>query len=464
MQLEDVLEALDDVRVRGGYYQARCPAHDDRRASLQVSERDDHSIGLYCHAGCSFVEVVAALGVPMSALMGEQEEVVYTYSDEHGRPLYDVIRQPGKEFPVRRYVGGATEWGLGETRRVLYRLPELLAADQNRWVFVPEGEKDVDAIRSAGGVATCNPGGAGKWDDSYSDYLAGRHVQVIADKDEAGRKHASDVLLSLRKKAVEVRLVESRSGKDAFDHLAAGYDLESFVEPSHFKPLDFTRKAPQVDWLLEGYLARGDLALLAGKPKLGKSWFTMALATAISNGADYFLGVPIKNGKVLYFDEENPEDVVYSRMLHSLGHRKWENLRYVSGGGLRLDTHPELLMQETILYQPILVVIDSLARVHAKEENSFVEMSTILNGILKPLARETGATVLLIHHHDKAGHGPRGSGDIEAAVDTILNLRGEPGAGSFVMSMQGRRRRSAGEWVPIRIVDIPGAGTRLETE
>jgi hypothetical protein len=45
-------------------------------------------------------------------------------------------------------------------RPVLYRLPELLAADPTEPVYVVEGEKDVDALVALGLVATTNPGGA----------------------------------------------------------------------------------------------------------------------------------------------------------------------------------------------------------------------------------------------------------------------------------------------------------------
>ncbi len=55
-----------------------------------------------------------------------------------------------------------------------YRLPELAAADPRRSVFVVEGEKDADRLAALGAVATCNPGGAGKWRPEFGAHLAGR--------------------------------------------------------------------------------------------------------------------------------------------------------------------------------------------------------------------------------------------------------------------------------------------------
>ena len=58
---------------------------------------------------------------------------------------------------------------------MLYRLPDVLeAAARGDRVFVCEGEKDVEAVRAAGGVATCNPGGAGNWRKEYTESLSAR--------------------------------------------------------------------------------------------------------------------------------------------------------------------------------------------------------------------------------------------------------------------------------------------------
>jgi len=105
-------------------------------------------------------------------------------------------------------------------RRVLYKLPELLAADRAQWVFIPEGEKDVDNLFSIGLVATCNAGGGGKWKTVADDSaLHGRRVCIIADRDKPGRAHAEDVAAQLTGKAADVRIIEMPGDgvKDATD-------------------------------------------------------------------------------------------------------------------------------------------------------------------------------------------------------------------------------------------------------
>ena len=51
-KLSEILSLLDGVTGSGNQYSARCPAHDDKRASLSISTGNDGRILLHCHAGC----------------------------------------------------------------------------------------------------------------------------------------------------------------------------------------------------------------------------------------------------------------------------------------------------------------------------------------------------------------------------------------------------------------------------
>ena len=98
----------------------------------------------------------------------------YPYTDEHGELLYEVLRYEPKGFRQRRPNGqGGWAWNLNGARRVLYRLPALLAdIDADNTVWICEGEKDAEALRSAGAAATCNSGGAAtEWLPEYSGLL-----------------------------------------------------------------------------------------------------------------------------------------------------------------------------------------------------------------------------------------------------------------------------------------------------
>ena len=158
---------------------------------------------------------------------GSDPTDVYRYVDEDGNLLYIACRYQladGKTFRQYRPDGkGGWIASLDGVRRVLYRLPEVLAhllANTHEPLYIVEGEKDVHAVEAAGGIATTCPMGAGKWADDYSELLQGaRHVIIVADHDDIGRKHAAAVRASLAQVGVTAEIVQAATGKDAADHL-----------------------------------------------------------------------------------------------------------------------------------------------------------------------------------------------------------------------------------------------------
>ena len=92
--------------------------------------------------------------------------------------------------------------------RLPYRLPELLAADPGATVYVGEGEKDTNRLWDEGLVATCNSGGAKKWEAYLSDYLVGRDVVIPPDNDNDGEAHGQLVARLLQGKARSVKVLD----------------------------------------------------------------------------------------------------------------------------------------------------------------------------------------------------------------------------------------------------------------
>ena len=237
--LEEVLGRLHGVKRAGAGYMARCPAHEDRCASLSVAAGEGGRVLLFCQAGCKTADVAAAIGLSLAELMGKARDpgggkakivATYDYLDESGALLYQVLRFEPKTFRQRRPNGSGWEWRLDGVRRVLYRLPQVLAAAKSReTIYICEGEKDVEALERAGCMATCNAGGAGKWRPQYNEALRGANVIIVADNDEPGRKHAAAVAAALEGVAAALCVVAAREGKDAADHLAAGHGPEEFV-------------------------------------------------------------------------------------------------------------------------------------------------------------------------------------------------------------------------------------------
>ena len=142
----------------------------------------------------------------------------YDYQDTDGSLVLQVCRyaEPEKTFRQRRPARSDDDskkirdgwvWSADDVLVVPYRLPDLLARPDEP-VFVVEGEKDADRLRSIGLLATCNAGGASKWTADHSRHLAGRVVYVLPDNDDPGRAHAAGVARSLHGVASEVRVVD----------------------------------------------------------------------------------------------------------------------------------------------------------------------------------------------------------------------------------------------------------------
>jgi len=209
MNITEFLSLLKGVKPCGNGYQAHCPAHDDKKQSLHVSEGEDGKILAHCHAGCSINDICQALGIELKDLFPQKLKVhaggkspvvaTYDYRDANGKLLFQVCRTADKRFFQRRPDGkGGWLNGLGGIQPVLYRLPEVLqAVERGETVFITEGEKDCDNLTRIGLTATTSPMGAGKWRDHYSNWLKGANVVILPDNDEPGRKHAQQAAKSL---------------------------------------------------------------------------------------------------------------------------------------------------------------------------------------------------------------------------------------------------------------------------
>ena len=148
------------------------------------------------------------------------------------------MRYTPKGFRQRRpdRTGGWT-WSTKGVERVLYRLPELLAADRDETVFICEGEKDADNLAALGLVTTTAPGGAGKWGQvSDLSALAGRRVVALPDNDsgQQGLRHCKDVAASLATIASSVKVLSlpglAPTGEDVSDWIGHGGTAARLIE------------------------------------------------------------------------------------------------------------------------------------------------------------------------------------------------------------------------------------------
>jgi hypothetical protein len=437
---ELVLPKLERVRKQGGYWMARCPAHDDNEASLSVRIGTTQPVMFKCFADCDRDDILKAMGLTWADVCRPREEqrrgewtprgeatAVYTYADEAGEILYQVCRTADKQFPVR--VPDASKksgyrWNLTGVRRVLYRLPQLIeGVADGELIYVVEGEKDALALVGAGCVATCPPGGSNEavWLPEYSRYFEGAIVRVIADADKPGRAHAHRIADALDGVAAAVEILEAATGKDAYDHLAAGLTLADFlvtVEAEDAKPdlapdlYEFIGVTdPPLDWVIYGLLERGDRLIWTSREGMGKSMMSRQLGVCAAAGVHPFTGAAIPRMKVLYMDCENPLRKS-RRQFRKLAYIAQAKGRPVPDGGLRLIHRPEginltdkdeaqWLVERVTAHQPDLIVIGPLYKLHAVDANEEMAARAIVTALDK--ARLKADCALVIEAHSPHG-------------------------------------------------------------
>ena len=249
----ELANALGGAKKDGDGWWALCPAHADKNPSLHILHKRGGGTGFTCMAGCTIKATVAAVAkavpaaYPRTISLHAKITDIYDYQDEGRVLLYQVCRKEPKTFLQRRPDGkGGWIWKLDGVRQVLFRLPEIL---NEKFVVVVEGEKDALALVALGIPATCNSGGAGGWQDEYSESLKGKKVAIIADADKAGRAHAQKVANSLYGMVASLRVLECPPPhNDSSDWIAARATVKDFLKAIQVAPeIESPPSAPPPD-------------------------------------------------------------------------------------------------------------------------------------------------------------------------------------------------------------------------
>jgi RecA-family ATPase len=213
--------------------------------------------------------------------------------------------------------------------------------------------------------------------------------------------------------------------------------------------------------LVKGIIAVG-CNLLAGKPKIGKSWLALQLAISVSLGKPLFGSIAVEKKGVLYLAlEDNIRRIKkrLSRMLKESEHLS--NLSFqidcprASAGGLAtlrefLQSHPDVG----------LIIIDTLARfrdVPRSNKNSYLEDYGAISN-LKKIADEHQITILIIHHLRKFDN-------TEDPLDNISGTTGISGAtDANIVLARDRKSYSATMYVEGRDVERQEIGLKFDRD
>ena len=255
MTYDEILSYFQVKRRYQDKAQCKCPAHDDKQASLTVTKGRD-SVLIHCHANCSTENVLSAAGLKMSDLFYQEKrtgsswqsyiesrekkkiEAVYNYVSINGSYAFTKVRMQAKKMIYGTLANERFTYGLGgRTRKELCAVyaPDGVqainkAVSEGKPIFIPEGEKDADTLTKQGYTAF-SYGGVNDWAADMAQLCKGAVAYVLADNDEPGRRIANTIqsdLQGIAKSAKVIVPVPDTPKADISDYFAAGHSKEEF--------------------------------------------------------------------------------------------------------------------------------------------------------------------------------------------------------------------------------------------
>lgn len=483
---------------------ACCPAHTDSTPSLEIWEDPlDYHIGIKCYAGCTRKAIVGALGLTEAdlyvdgktratpkdgitlfdlgtdklirpsilAAMGVSDEHTYAGKKAVYITYYTAEGKPHERYRIRTALSAkeGSFWCKAQDEIIPYGLERLADARQAKYLVIVEGESDCWTLWLHGLSALGIPG-VEFFNTIKPEYLTGiDRVYVMQEPDEAGRKFAGDVYKHLQAigykgKTYVLELNQSHGVKDP-NELHKRYKSAfkaTFEQAMHqarlfgamFTPTihslrDLLReKLDPPKWAVRGLIPEG-VTILAGPPKMGKSWMALQIGLAEATGGIALQKIPVEKADVLYLALEDNKRRLQSRALQLLSENWNDSLGcfdYVTEWA-RLNEGGKDALEEWLENHPQarLVVIDTLAKVRPRHTNkaSMYDDDYADMAHLKTLADTYHCAIVLIHHTRKASaEDPNdeisGSRGLSGSVDCNLVLKRDRGKADAVLHVSGR--------------------------
>ena len=502
-------DAIDGARL-GNKYVILCPAHDDGSPSLGVGPGDKQPIALRCHANCSTEQILAAAGLTWDDISRPREEMdqqdqkvwtpagettsnlVYPYYDADGKLIYEVIRinHEGDKKSIRQrrpdpLNEGKHKWNLEGVEKTIFRLPRVLDTVKNGGtIHIAEGEKCVLALERvipATDAATCNSGGAGKWEERFSDLLPNTNVILYADADDPGRAHVREIREQLEERGCTIRTMEVPPGKlangkpitDIADHLEAGRGPETLLETGPSQMAERARTGIDVldmvarprlptEWVIEGLLAKRDRLIIVGYEGHGKSQMLRQFAACTAAGLHPFELTTMEPKRVLYIDAENTGDQTHDSWSHLVG----LSARYshaIQKGMLTIleewdsdidFTSPEgaaWLSERANAYRPDLIIMGPLTNL-VRDDMGKYDVVDRLRRTTNKVRADSGAA-LIMEHHTPLATGSNGKRETRPYGSGLFLKWPE-----FGYTMVPTDEKGTYEWRPFRNDRIRGRG------
>ena len=244
------------MRRYGDKVQCRCPAHDDKHASLTITKGRKCTL-FYCHAGCTVDAVLNAVGLEKKDTFYDVEprspnwkayvearekrriEAVYNYVSINGAYAFTKIRCEGKKIIYGKLQNDRFTYGLGhdvgrKSYKAIYGSLQAInkAIAEDKPIFIPEGEKDADTLIKQGYTAFAY-GGVNDWQSDFATLVQGADVYILADNDEAGKRVAETIqndIKTVAKSSTIIVPMPDIPKADITDYFNAGHSKQEFEQ------------------------------------------------------------------------------------------------------------------------------------------------------------------------------------------------------------------------------------------
>src|SRR5215203_6764405 len=202
---------------------------------------------------------------------------------------------------------------------------------------------------------------------------------------------------------------------------------------------------PPIRWSVQGLLPEG-VTLLAGKPKLGKSWMGLDIAIAISTGGVALGTRQVEMGDVLYMALEDNYRRLRKRLKKLLSGEAPERLHIVTEWP-RMDEGGADALERWLEAHPDAraVVVDILKRVRPRTSpnRSIYEADYEALEAMQRLAAKYEVSILVVHHLRKQGAADpldeiSGSTGLSGGADGVLVLKRDRGRADAYLHVTGR--------------------------
>lgn len=252
---------------------------------------------------------------------------------------------------------------------------------------------------------------------------------------------------------------EDRSLRDALADLTdnplpiedeAPQSLASVKNPS--SPSILTAKElmstefPPMRWAVEGLIAAG-LTILAGAPKLGKSWMSLDLGVVIATGGFAFGRFPVEAGDVLYLALEDTKRRLQDRLGKVLQEAEAPETLHFADEWPPFDKGGKELLEQWLHAhsKARLIIVDTFKKLRQARGNRSDYYSEDYEhaGEFKTLADKFGVAIILVHHTTKLTmedplKSVSGSMGLTGAADSVLVLQRERGSNQAKLFVTGR--------------------------